>query len=94
MKSGQNLIKNILIRLMNPYLLDKDVSGVRVAVDVAELEDHVRVHLSNALRHKLGIDALSEHCVDVVNVNPWFEYVLYCIHLQGGASGRPSGNTV
>ena len=57
---------------MNPYLLDKDVSGVRVAVDVAELEYHVRVHLSDTFGHKLGIDALSEHCVDVVNVNACF----------------------
>ena len=42
-------------------LLDENVAGMRVAMNVAELEDHVRVHLSNTLGHKLGIDALGDH---------------------------------
>ncbi len=52
---------------LSMFFLDKDISRVRVAVDVAEFKDHVRIHLTDLGRHFERIDLMLSIVFNVID---------------------------
>ena len=65
------MIEKYDLRLSVLIFLNEDVSGMGIAVDVAKLEDHLRVHLADLGRDGVRIDPMSAEVLDVVNMAAW-----------------------